>query len=313
MVTLVCFRPRRASFNLCLFSYARELTELLSRAYKAPFDFRPSQSSLQRNSADYMPTSLLCKAGTISQHLQTRLYALLSDMKDEPSTAPRNCDYADSAPRNFLRHDHSVDPSHALTTKRNEEYEVSFDNQEEDNFHPHHHSTWRRWTITLILSSGTMCVTYASAVYTTTYAQIKRDFGIPRELATVGLTTFVCGLGLGPMILSPLSEFYGRRAIYLVSFTLFWILLIPCALAENVQTMLIVRFLNGLAGSAFLSVAGGTIGDIFPREYLSYPMMVYTACNFGGPEVTIPSPLLLSKLTKLCSSVRCSEVSSTTT
>jgi MFS family permease len=40
----------------------------------------------------------------------------------------------------------------------------------------------------------------------------------------------------------------------------------PCAFAHNMQTMLIARFLDGLAGSAFLSVAGGTVGDMFAKH-----------------------------------------------
>ena len=87
------------------------------------------------------------------------------------------------------------------------------------------------------------------------------------------------------MFLSPLSEFYGRRNIYLCAFGMYFVWLIPCAVAQNIQTMLVVRFFDGLAGSAFLSVAGGTVGDMFPREKLSAPMMVYTASPFVGPEV----------------------------
>ena len=49
--------------------------------------------------------------------------------------------------------------------------------------------------------------------------------------------------------------------------------MIPCALAHNIQTMLIARFLNGLAGSAFLSVAGGTVGDMFGK-HVSIPCLV---------------------------------------
>lgn len=75
----------------------------------------------------------------------------------------------------------------------------------------------------------------------------------------------------------------------------------PCAFAQNIQTMLIARFLDGLAGSAFLSVAGGTVGDMFAKhvgctraryrnnadqlQELSAPMMVYTASPFVGPEI----------------------------
>ena len=85
------------------------------------------------------------------------------------------------------------------------------------------------------------------------------------------------GLGLGPMFLGPLSEFYGRRPIYIISLGFFLIWLIPCAVARNIQTMLIARFIDGFAGSAFLSVAGGTVGDMFTRNQLQAPMMVFTA------------------------------------
>ena len=35
--------------------------------------------------------------------------------------------------------------------------------------------------------------------------------------------------------------------------------------------MLVSRFLDGFAGSAFLSVAGGTVGDMFAKHELSLP------------------------------------------
>lgn len=115
---------------------------------------------------------------------------------------------------------------------------------------------WRKWTIVLLGSASSMCVTFASALYTSAYGGIEREFAISRLAATVGLSIFVCGLGLGPMFLSPLSEFYGRRPIYLCAFGMYFVWLIPCARAENLATMLVARFLDGLSGSAFLSVAG---------------------------------------------------------
>lgn len=157
-----------------------------------------------------------------------------------------------------------------------DEFEVKFDG-DSDPLSPKNRPTLRKWLIVIIVSTSSLCVTCGSALYTSTYPQLEPDFGVSRELATVGLTTFVCGLGLGPMFLSPLSEFYGRRIIYLCAFGMYFVWLVPCAVAPNVATMLIVRFFDGLAGSAFLSVAGGTVGDMFPREELSAPMMVYTA------------------------------------
>jgi MFS family permease len=86
------------------------------------------------------------------------------------------------------------------------------------------------------------------------------------------------------MLLAPLSEFYGRRPIYICAMLSFCIWLVPCGVAKNIQTMLIARFFDGLSGSAFLSVAGGTVGDLFTKENLSGPMMLFTAGTFLGPS-----------------------------
>ena len=50
-------------------------------------------------------------------------------------------------------------------------------------------------------------------------------------------------------------------------------------------TMLVARFIDGLSGSAFLSVAGGTVGDMFNREQLQLPMLIYTGSPFIGPSI----------------------------
>jgi MFS family permease len=61
--------------------------------------------------------------------------------------------------------------------------------------------------------------------------------------------------------------------------------LIPQAVAQNIQTMIVGRFFHGVAGSAFLSVAGGTVVDLFDHTEIQFPMMVYTATPFLGPAL----------------------------
>ncbi len=166
----------------------------------------------------------------------------------------------------------------------NKQFEVRFDG-DSDPINPRSFSKTRKWLIVTIVSAGSTCVTCASSMYTLTYGQITKEFHISRVVATLGLSLFVVGLGLGPMILGPLSEFYGRRPIYVCAFAFFLIWLIPCAVAKNIGTELVSRFLDGFAGSAFLSVAGGTVGDMFIRTELQAPMMIFTASPFIGPPV----------------------------
>jgi len=117
-------------------------------------------------------------------------------------------------------------------------------------------------------------------MYTSTYRQVTAELNVPQLAVVGGLSLYVAGLGIGPLFLGPLSEFYGRRPIYLVSFSLFTLFLLPCALARHIAVLLVFRFLTGMAGSAFLSVAGGSMGDMFNKAEVGAPMMLFTAANF---------------------------------
>ncbi|KAK5046398.1 hypothetical protein LTR84_008200 [Exophiala bonariae] len=167
---------------------------------------------------------------------------------------------------------------------REKGFEVAWDGAD-DPMNPKNLKPGRKWMIVIVLAFGALCVTCTSSLYTITYGQMNAEFGTTRFQATIGLATFVFGLGIGPMLLGPLSEFYGRRPIYIVAYVFFTTWLIPCAVAKNLATMLVARFFDGLAGSAFLSVAGGTVGDMFNHDQLQAPMMIYSAAPFLGPSI----------------------------
>lgn len=159
---------------------------------------------------------------------------------------------------------------------------VAFDG-ESDPFNPHNFSTFRKWLITIVVINGSFCVAATSSIYTSIYTQLIPEFGTDFEVITLGLSLYVLGLGISPLFLGPLSEFYGRRPIYLVSFLFFFLWQIPCAFARNVETLLVVRFLAGFSGSAFLSVSGGTVSDLFSGTKLGLPMAFFSASPFLGP------------------------------
>lgn len=92
--------------------------------------------------------------------------------------------------------------------------------------------------------------------------------GLHTEPDTViGATTgFVMMLGIGPLVLAPLSETFGRRTLYLTCFTLFSILQIPTAFSQNIETMIALRTISGFFGSVGIANGGGTLSDMFHPE-----------------------------------------------
>jgi len=103
------------------------------------------------------------------------------------------------------------------------------------------------------------------------------------------LSLFVIGLGIGPLLVGPLSETFGRNIVYRVSYGLFFAFTFPVAFAPNAAVHLVFRFVTGFMGSAFLSVAGGSVSDMFADTSVANPMAVYTISPFIGPVL---GPLL---------------------
>ena len=102
----------------------------------------------------------------------------------------------------------------------------------------------------------------ASSMFTPGIDQIAEGLHTTPE-TVIGCTTgFVIMLGIGPLILAPLSETFGRRALYLTCFSMFTLLQIPSALTPNIETLVLVRTLSGFFGSVSIANGGGTISDM---------------------------------------------------
>jgi predicted MFS family arabinose efflux permease len=86
---------------------------------------------------------------------------------------------------------------------------------------------------------------------------MQQQFHVSSPITILGISLFVAGLGLGPLILGPLSEFHGRNKVYWTSYAAFVLLNFPVAFAPNMPVHLVFRFITGFSGAAFLSVAGG--------------------------------------------------------
>ncbi|KAI1461038.1 MFS general substrate transporter [Annulohypoxylon moriforme] len=182
--------------------------------------------------------------------------------------------------------DDTLTPNHPQVEK--DPFEVAWESDTDPEC-PKSMSVVRKWLVVITVGMGSLCVTCTSSIYASTYAQMNPEFHISSIVGTLGLSLFVLGIALGPLLMSPLSEFVGRRPIYLISWALFLIWLIPSAVARNAATMMVARFIDGFSGSSFLSVAGGTVSDVFNRDQIQAPMVIVALSPFIGPSL---GPLL---------------------
>lgn len=61
-----------------------------------------------------------------------------------------------------------------------------------------------------------------------------------------------------------MSELYGRQLIFILSYGALTVCLAGTIWVQNIESLLVLRFLAGALGSSPLTNAGGNIADLFP-------------------------------------------------
>jgi MFS family permease len=94
---------------------------------------------------------------------------------------------------------------------------------------------------------------------------------------------YLAGFGVGSMFAGPLSETFGRNAIYFSTMIIYMIFILGSALAPNIGAQLTFRFLAGFFGSTPLTYAGGSISDIWSPLEKTFAFPLYAIPGFAGP------------------------------
>ncbi|KAH7115924.1 major facilitator superfamily domain-containing protein [Dendryphion nanum] len=163
------------------------------------------------------------------------------------------------------------------------QYEVDFEDNGEN---PQDWSLAYKAMIVFFMSFSTLSVVMYSTSYTAGIPGMMVTFGITNKtLVVLGITTYLCGLASGSLVVAPLSEMYGRRPVYLIAVFMFVVLIIPCALAQNLATILVVRFFGAIAGSAMISNAPGTVSDIVSDDLRALAFSIWSIGPMNGPVV----------------------------
>ena len=81
----------------------------------------------------------------------------------------------------------------------------------------------------------------------------------------------------------PLSELYGRKIPLFFGFFIFAIFQIPVAVAQNLETIMLCRFVGGVFGSSPLAIIGGTLADFWGPVERGFALGLFAGATFIGP------------------------------
>jgi len=115
-------------------------------------------------------------------------------------------------------------------------------------------------------------------------AALAKEFHITSSTVTsLTVSIYLAGFAVGPMVVAPLSELYGRLVIYHTCNVVYIGFIIGCALSRNTGMFLVFRFLAGCASSGPLTVGGGTVADVVPPAQRGRAMSLFFVGPLMGP------------------------------
>jgi len=95
---------------------------------------------------------------------------------------------------------------------------------------------------------------------------LQHEFGTDYATVQLLISAFVLAFGGGQVLVGPLADLYGRRLVLCGGMALFTLASVLCALAPNVQALIALRALQGLA-----ACTGTVLSRAIIREYWELP------------------------------------------
>jgi len=157
-------------------------------------------------------------------------------------------------------------------------------NGPEDPLNPMNMPAWRKWFCASILGAMTFAATFSSSIFSAAANVTAAEFGVAPTTMPLATSLYVFGFATGPILMGPASELYGRKTPFFVGYLGFILTQIPVALARNVETVLIFRFLGGVASSGSPAIVGGYLADFLPPVERGVAIAIFAATTLIGPS-----------------------------
>ncbi|GLB42212.1 putative mfs general substrate transporter [Lyophyllum shimeji] len=157
------------------------------------------------------------------------------------------------------------DPTIAASRSRELEFDADLNDDSEliywnhnDSENPFNFPTWKKSMICLLVCLQTSWVTMCSSAAASIAHDIRNEFGISPIVSRLPVAVFLFGLSVGPVILTPLAEDFGRKKVLTACLAILcaYLFQIPSALATNFGTIVVSRAICGIAGAAVINSVG---------------------------------------------------------
>ncbi|MCY9508755.1 multidrug effflux MFS transporter [Paenibacillus larvae] len=127
----------------------------------------------------------------------------------------------------------------------------------------------KRISMAIVLGSMTAIGPLSIDMYLPSLPILANDLGTSTSLAQLSLTACLLGLAIGQLLLGPLSDSRGRRGPLLISLLIYAAASFLCGLVPSIWGLILLRFIQGMAGSGGIVIARAMVRDMYSGTELT--------------------------------------------
>jgi DHA1 family bicyclomycin/chloramphenicol resistance-like MFS transporter len=141
--------------------------------------------------------------------------------------------------------------------------------------------------IALVLGLLSAIGPFAIDMYLPALPSIGKDLGADANVTQLTLLAFFISFSLSQIFYGPLSDMWGRKLPLYIGIAIFAVASIGCALATDIQTLIVFRFLQGIGGAAGMVIPRAVVRDmhtgIEAARLMSMLMLVFSISPILAP------------------------------
>ena len=130
---------------------------------------------------------------------------------------------------------------------------------------------------------------FAIDMYLPALPAIGQSLGAEVGAVQWSLTAFFLALGCGQLLYGPISDMLGRKPPLYFGLGLFTLASVGCALATNIETLVALRFVQGLGAAAGMAIPRAVVRDLHTgneaARLMSLLMLVFSVSPILAPLV----------------------------
>ena len=132
-----------------------------------------------------------------------------------------------------------------------------------------------RWLILGIVLAAEIMDLLDSTIVNVAGPSLKNELGATPSALQWVIGGYTLTLGAGLVLGGRLADRYSRRNVFLLGLVSFTITSLLCAIAPNIESLIVFRLIQGFAGAMVLPHVIGFIRDVFPPEELGKAFAVF--------------------------------------